>query len=395
MDLLIKRQRFFPNCLYHSYKKPLVVNYSKDQFYNGNVLDLYNNVCHIGHSNSRVLEAVVESFSNININTRFLNSNLTEYAERLSKYFPLGKKYKMLFVNSGSEANDLALRIILLSQSKEKKIVSLENSYHGTTYLCNNVSHIYSNGFKKPFNELEDDKILFVKPNDINSLDNISFSNIGGLIIESIQGVGGNISLTNDFMQKLFSIAEENNIITICDEVQTGFGRTGNTFWAFEESGVIPDIITCGKPIANGYPMGCVIIREDLAELLGTSYFNTFGGNSVACKVALSVLNELEEKNLIIYCRELGEYFLNELKKIKSISFVTGRGLFIGFKLKKPYKEDEVLEELRMRNILIGIGANNILRIKPPLIITKENIDYFIETLTDIIDEIDNTEYID
>ena len=153
-EIDLKRKELFAKCLYHSFESPLVIESAKGQYYyneSGQYLDLYNNVSHIGHSNEKILETVTKQYSTVNINTRYLNSNLTDYAEHLSKYLPKGNKYKILFVNSGSEANDLALRIVL-NAKPNKKIMGMEYSYHGTSYLCVKSSHVYSTGkFKKEY----------------------------------------------------------------------------------------------------------------------------------------------------------------------------------------------------------------------------------------------------
>jgi len=375
-SIINDRKRLFPKCLYHSFIEPLLVENGNAQYYNdNNILDLYNNVCHVGHSNEKILETIKKEYATININTRYLNKNLQEYGKHLYRYIQhLPKKYKMVFVNSGSEANDLALRISLIYRNKGK-IVSLKDSYHGTTFLCDMVSHLYPTGIHK--NKYDDNVIFIDRDNFYLEQDNIS-----SIIMETIQGVAGNIPLSKKFVTDLFKFAEKERIITICDEVQTGFGRTGHTFWAFEHFNVIPDIITCGKPIANGYPMGAVIIREDIADLLGDFYFNTFGGNSVACAVANTVLSELETNNYIENSKVLGDYLKEQLSSIKEISNITGRGLYIGFTVNNS---KELVENLKENNIIVGIGYNNIVRIKPPIIVNKENIDHFIYVLKTLI----------
>jgi ethanolamine-phosphate phospho-lyase len=405
MSIIELRNKYFPKCLYHSYNSPIIVDHAKEQYYNDNILDLYNNVCHVGHSNEKIQKIISEEYSKININTRYLNSNLTNYAEKLSKYLPKSKSYKILFVNSGSEANDLALRICMEANAKainndknndknnklnqsRSQILSMEYSYHGTTYLCDKVSHLYSTGIAKESSNNNPLNVKFLKRNSKEDIDNNinAINTISALIVETIQGVGGNFNYSDDYLPYLFERAKENNIITICDEVQTGFGRTGHTFWAFEYYGLVPDIITCGKPIANGYPMGCVIIREDLAELLGDYYFNTYGGNSVACKVALTVLEELEDRDLQTNSKILGDYLIEELNKLKGVNKVSGhgvnkvsgRGLYVGIELDSVFDSKYIVEKLRELHILVGIGANNIIRIKPPLVINKNNIDTFI-----------------
>ena len=372
--LMETRNRLFPRCLYHSFREPFVVEKANDQYYNSDILDLYNNVCHVGHSNRAVLRAVFKSYSTININSRFLHQNLVKYAERLERYIPAG--YKMLFVNSGSEANDLALRIALLA-NPGKKLASMAYSYHGTSYLCDKVSHLYSVGIPKDVTTQED--IVYIPRNDLENLSSHK-DQLAGFIVETIQGVGGNFPLSSSFLQKAFQWCKENSIITIADEVQTGFWRTGYNFWSYEYSGIVPDIITCGKPIANGYPMGAVIMRADLADLLGSYYFNTFGGSSAATGVALAVLNELEQRCLGYASKTLGDYLVSKLVTISWIHNITGRGLFIGFKtnFENPC---EIVEYLKENKIIVGLGANGTIRIKPPLVITKENIDNFIQTL--------------
>jgi 4-aminobutyrate aminotransferase-like enzyme len=364
---------------------------AKDQYYNNDILDFYNNVSHIGHSNKKISEIISKEYNTININTRYLHKNLQEYASSLFEYIkPLKKKYKMIFVNSGSEANDLALRISLIYRKSpnNKNFISLKDSYHGTTYLCDKVSHLLSTGTpKNHIDHKEDDDVIFINRNDIDHLDNIFNQkqlNISSIILETIQGVAGNYPLSREFIKKLFYYANRDKIITICDEVQTGFGRTGETFWSFDYYDIDPDIITCGKSIANGYPMGAVIIREDLAELLGYSYFNTFGGNSISCAVAKTVLEELKEKDLISHSKQMGDYLMKKLSSVNGVANITGRGLFIGFDItdKDP---TQIIEKLKENKIILGLGKNNRLRIKPPLVITSENIDYFIDTLSSIL----------
>jgi len=383
METLIKkRQQYFPKCLYHAYQTPIEVKIAKDQYYNSEYLDLYNNVCQIGHSNSRIANVISQEYNQLNINTRFLNQNLTNYAEKLAQYVPHHKSYKFLFVNSGSEANDLALRIGLMKHP-HKKIMSMEYSYHGTTYLCDKVSHLYSTGVIK--SQTDNDQVVFIPRNALDRMIT-NLPQAGTLIIETLQGVGGNFNFDTTFLQKSFEHAKLNNVITICDEVQTGFGRTGHTFWAFQYYGLEPDIITCGKPIANGYPMGCVIVREDLADILGNFYFNTFGGNSVACHVAQIVLEEIENQRLMENCKVLGDYLIQQLTTMPCVEKVYGRGLYVGIQLHHNIDAPKIVEQLKDNKILIGIGANHILRIKPPLVVNKENIDTFLSILHKLLE---------
>lgn len=384
-NIIDKRNDFFPKCLYHSFEEPLLIESAKDQYYNNDILDLYNNVSHVGHSNKKIAQVIEKEYNTVNINTRYLNKNLQEYAIALFKYINPNQKYKIIFVNSGSEANDLALKISLLYRKsiENYNFISLKDSYHGTTYLCDKVSNLNSNGTHK---EKYENEVIFIERNNIKKLDELfktKQTTVSSIIVETIQGVAGNYPLSYEFVQKLFYYAQRDKIILICDEVQTGFGRTGNTFWSFEYYDIIPDIITCGKSIANGYPMGAVIIKEELSDLLYYSYFNTFGGNSVACAVAKKVLEELSDNNLIENSKEMGNYLIEKLSKIKGIDNITGRGLFIGFNVDTD--PISLIEKLKDKKIIVGLGNNGRIRIKPPMIITRDNIDHFINTLTNLM----------
>lgn len=375
-QILKDRKEFFPDSLYHSYENPILLTHGDSHYYYAEkeedpYLDLYNNVCHIGHSNPYVLDAITTSYSSININTRYLNTSLTLYANHLSKYIP--ENYKMIFTNSGSESNDLALQIASnYSKNKNNKIGAFEKSYHGTTWLCNQVSHIDSKGeIKDKENNIMN--INFVSPENHNIKDKF-----GIFIMEVIQGVGGNYNIDHDIIRNI----RNNTDILICDEVQTGFGRSGGTFWAFEKTGIVPDIITCGKPIANGYPMGACIFRKELEPYLSKNYFNTFGGNNVACRVAKVVLEQIEENNYIRHSKEMGDYLiylLGEIENKKYIKNVTGSGLFIGIHFDDIIDVKKLIECLKDdMKVIVGKGFGNCIRIKPPMTITKSCILNFV-----------------
>jgi 4-aminobutyrate aminotransferase-like enzyme len=372
--IIYNRSELFPKCLYHSFKNPILIKSGKLHYYytdtNKQYIDLYNNVSHIGHSNLEVLEAVKNAYSSININTRYLNNSLTDYAEHLQKYIPKG--YKIIFTNSGSESNDLALQIgINYLKTHNGFIGSLERSYHGTTWLCNQVSHIDSKGYIVDKNNFLN--IKFYSPEKKHDLDNTNV-----FILETIQGVGGNYDVPYEVIQHI----RNNTQVLISDEVQTGFGRSGGTFFAFEKAGIIPDIITCGKPIANGYPMGACIFKQELEKYLPNTYFNTFGGNTVACSVAKVVLEQIETKNYINHAEEMGNYLKEILLEVKNINKITGAGLFIGIQFEDNINVPELVEKLKdEKGYIVGIGYNNTLRIKPPLTVDKKTLFDFVEVL--------------
>jgi 4-aminobutyrate aminotransferase-like enzyme len=372
--IIYNRSELFPKCLYHSFKNPILIKNGKLHYYytdtNKQYIDLYNNVSHIGHSNLEVLEAVKNAYSSININTRYLNNSLTDYAKHLQKYIPKG--YKIIFTNSGSESNDLALQIgINYLKLHNGFIGSLERSYHGTTWLCNQVSHIDSKGYIVDKNNFLN--IKFYSPEKKHDLDNTNV-----FILETIQGVGGNYDVPYEVIQHI----RNNTQVLISDEVQTGFGRSGGTFFAFEKAGIIPDIITCGKPIANGYPMGACIFKQELEKYLPNTYFNTFGGNTVACSVAKVVLEQIETKNYINHAEEMGNYLKEILLEVKNINKITGTGLFIGIRFEDNINVPELVEKLKdEKGYIVGIGYNNTLRIKPPLTVDKKTLFDFVEVL--------------
>jgi 4-aminobutyrate aminotransferase-like enzyme len=397
-SILSKRKEFFPASLYASFKNPLIVERGKDHFYTSPdystpVLDLYNNVSHIGHSHPAVMEAVLQAYSEININTRYLHPSLTSYAEQLGKYFPPQKKYKVLFTNSGSEANDLALQIAWSAcmHYGRPHIGSLEGSYHGTSWLCDQASHLTSTGIPKSDSTSDDGsnppidliKFLPFDPNESKTNSQSCFETMGAVIVEPIQGVAGNRTVDHDWLKQI----RVNSPILICDEVQTGFGRSGKTFFAFEKAEILPDIITCGKPMANGYPMGACIMSEDVLKFLPRTYFNTFGGSSASCMVASAVLKEIEKQGIVMKCQELGEFLKSELASIEMVDRVTGDGLFIGVRLMPSLssRSRQIVETLKNRGIVVGIGFHDTIRIKPPTTVEKDDLRFFAGVLRDVI----------
>ena len=215
---------------------------------------------------------------------------------------------------------------------------------------------------------------------------------ISCLFAESILGCGGQVILPKNYLKEIFKEIRKNNALCIVDEVQTGFGRVGNNFWSFQEHDVVPDIVTLGKPMGNGHPIAAVITTEKIASSFnnGMEYFNSFGGNPVSCAVGKAVLEVIENENLQNNALYIGKYFLSELQKIKNknkkyISEVRGRGLFLGLDIikesnsLKPNKElaKKIINFMREKGILLSTDGpyDNVIKIKPPLIFNKENVD--------------------
>lgn len=382
------RVELFPQSLYTAYKSPIEVVEAHEHFYKVQdmkmpFLDLYNNVSHVGHSNPEVLLAVNDAYSTLNINTRYLQNSLTDYAMHLYKYVPQGSRYKLIFTNSGSESNDLALQIALNrfggGVENLNRIGAFEGSYHGTTWLCSEVSHLTCTGEEKSTNT---GVVKFISRQRTNNTNDTKC-----MIVECIQGVGGNFDIDIEYLKEIRAKTE----LLICDEVQTGFGRTGKTFWAFEKAEIIPDIITCGKPIANGYPMGACIIREELEKYLPSTYFNTFGGSTAACMVADAVLKIIEKRDLVKEVGVIGDWFRQEVDQLKTkgyIQQITGNGLFVGILLTESYDAKTVIERLKDEfQILVGIGWHNTIRIKPPTTVTCHDLGRFVYALDKICGE--------
>lgn len=374
------REAHFPAALYTAYDTPVHITSAHDHFYHSSdhdepYLDLYNNVSHVGHSNPEVLAAVKTAYETVNINTRYLHDSLTTYAEHLSTHLPSTRKWRMIFTNSGSEANDLALQMALqyiATRFTRTRLAALEGSYHGTTWLCQQVSHLTS---RASLNGTSVNGIVDFVPRT-DDVEPVDLSTVGAMIVETIQGVGGNFDLTQKFLRHVRAEVP----FLICDEVQTGFGRTGKTFWAFEKAGIVPDVITCGKPIANGYPMGAVIFRADWEPYLPSTYFNTFGGSSAACAAAEAVLHVVEKREVVRTVGELGDWLKEQLVQLPQVHLVTGEGLFLGIQVGD--RAHEVVERLKNEfRMLVGLGFKNTIRVKPPTTVTREDLARFVQAL--------------
>lgn len=379
------RSRYFPKCLYTAFQSPLLLERALQHFYyepgsERPLLDLYNNVCHIGHSHPRVQEVVADAYATLNINTRYVDDALTMYASHLSSHLPTVTEsqieWRMLFTNSGSEANDLALQIAMRYTGGLERICAVEGSYHGTTWLCDQMSDLTSTGVKKGRSSS-----IFLPRVECPLNETID-----SLIVECIQGVGGNVDLSAPYLRTLRAHTD----LMICDEVQTGFGRSGDTFFAFEKADILPDIITCGKPMANGYPMGACIFRKEWEQYLPPTYFNTFGGSSAACRAADAVLTTIENEDVVKKVGDRGRFLRNKLLALSNVEDVTGHGLFLGIHLSPPFRDEARSIVERLKNdfrIVVGLGYANTIRVKPPTTVTEADLTYFVESLSRLLFE--------
>lgn len=411
-----RRHQHISPILSLSYEKPVhmvgaAFQYMYDSHGNA-ILDAYNNIPHVGHSHPKVVKAGQRQMAKLNTNTRYLYDLLPTYSERLLSKFPKSLN-KVYFVNSGSAASDLALRLVH-AHTKRKKVMVMEHGYHGNTQMGIDVSDYK---FNNPMGSGKKEHVLKTSiPDTYNgkykgknagslyakeAIEQISNSEepIAAFISEPIVGCGGQVPLADGYLKEIYPAIRKQGGVCISDEVQTGFGRLGDHFWGYEAQDVIPDIVILGKPMANGHPMGAVVTTDEIAESFskGVEFFSSFGGNPVSCAIALSVLEVIEEEQLQENAKEVGNYYkslLLELKKEhKCIGDVRGSGLFLGIEIidEKTQKTNKKLahhikNELRNRNILISTDGpdDNVLKTKPPLCFTKGNAETVVHTI-DII----------
>ena len=411
LDILKRRKKNLSHNLSISYNNPLHMLEAKDQYffdrYGRRYLDCVNNISHVGHSNSYVHNSMINQNLRLNTNTRYLYDIINEYSEKLLNKFPK-KLNKIFFVCTGSEANDLAYRIAQ-TYTNAKDVFVIDNAYHGHTNALINLSPYKFNG-KGGLGKMDHVHVLDMpdplrgkwKYNDkhwikkyINDAKNkIKLQSvnkkISSLFVESILGCGGQVILPKNYLKEVFKEIRKNKALCIIDEVQTGFGRVGNSFWSFQEHDVVPDIVTLGKPMGNGHPIAAVITTEKIASTFnnGMEYFNSFGGNPVSCAVGNAVLEVIEKKKLQQNALDVGNYFLNKLQNIKNknksyISEVRGRGLFLGIDLIKdknnllpdPKLAKKLINYMRNNGVLLSTDGpyDNVIKIKPPMVFSKEN----------------------
>ena len=341
-------------------------------------LDLYGGhaVISIGHAHPHYVEAVSRQVAQLGFySNSVVNKLQQQLAERLGKVCGYDD-YSLFLINSGAEANENALKLASFHTGRTR-VLSAQKAFHGRTSLAVEVTAnpkiiapINANGHTTflPLNDLEAWKEELAK------------GDVAACIIECIQGVGGIQLATAEFMQGLRAACDEAGTVLICDEIQCGYGRSGK-FFAHQWLGVKPDIITVAKGIANGFPMGAVLISPKFEAVYG-QLGTTFGGNHLACAAALAVLDVIEGEGLIENARVVGEHLLSEIKKLNNerIKEVRGRGLMIGIELDVPYKE--VRQRLLFdKHVFTGCAGTNVLRLLPPLCLSMTEADEFLEKL--------------
>ena len=343
-------------------------------------LDLYGGhaVISIGHSHPHYIEKVTEQLQKIGFySNSVINKLQQQLAERLGKISGYDD-YQLFLINSGAEANENALKLASFTNGRTR-VLSAEKAFHGRTSLAVEVTN--NPKIIAPINA--NNHVTYLPMNDLPAWEaELQKGDVCAVILECIQGVGGIKLATPEFAQGLAAACKKHGTILICDEIQCGYGRSGK-FFAHQWLGIRPDIITVAKGIANGFPMGGVLIAPEFKPVYG-QLGTTFGGNHLACAAALAVLDVFESEHLVENAHEVGEYLIAQLKELQKTSAhiidVRGRGLMIGIDLDIPHKE--VRQPLiYQEHCFTGCAGTNILRLLPPLCLTKQDANDFINRL--------------
>ncbi len=338
----------------------------------------------LGHNNKRLVDAISsQAASLIHCSNLYYIKSQADLAKKLVSLSP--GMAKTFFTNSGAEANEGALKLARIYFSKQgtprTKFISAKNSFHGRTLAT--VTATGQEKYNTPFRPLPPG-FEYVPYNDIDSIENAVDNDTCAVILELIQGESGIIPATKEYIDAVVRCCKKSGALLIIDEVQTGMGRTG-TFYAYEQYGITPDIVTLAKGLGGGVPIGALLASFDVAKGFDPGdHGSTFGGNPLACSAALAVLNEYEDFELVKKAGELGEYFKSALAKINEgpdfIKEIRGKGLMIGIELKEPIAQ-KVKERCLAKGYLVNSIGTNVIRLLPPLIIQKHDIDAFCKDL--------------
>jgi 4-aminobutyrate aminotransferase-like enzyme/Ser/Thr protein kinase RdoA (MazF antagonist) len=387
-------------------------------------IDAYNNVPHVGHCHPRVVRAGQAQMGLLNTNTRYPSDLVNEYAARLRTTLPGALAHGVVYLlNSASEANELALRLAR-AHTGERDMIVLEAAYHGNTTSLIDISpykhagpggagtpdwvHIapLPDDYRGPFKRDDPDAgRKYAEP--IRGLVARATGHgrgIAGFIAESCPSVGGQIVLPPGYLEAAYAIVRDAGGVCIADEVQTGLGRIGTHFWAFESQGVAPDIVVVGKPLGNGHPLAAVVARREIAESFdnGMEFFSTFGGNQVSCAIGLAVLEVVRDERLQEHARRIGERMLKALRPLveryELVGDIRGSGLFLGVELVRDRQTLEpadreasyVVNRLRDEGILAGTDGpfHNVVKIRPPMPFDEGNADRLVETFDRVVAEL-------
>ncbi|MEP7140446.1 MAG: aminotransferase class III-fold pyridoxal phosphate-dependent enzyme, partial [Caldimonas sp.] len=402
-----------------SYRRPLhIVRGFKQWLWDADgerYLDAYNNVPHVGHCHPRVVRATSAQLALLNTNTRYLQGGILRYAECLTAKLPATLRV-CYFTASGSEANELALRLAR-ARTGERDMIVMASAYHGNTTSLIDLSPYKHDGpggggapvwvhtspipdtYRGEFRAADSQAgaRYAARVAEVAARVRATGRSPAGYIAETFPSVGGQILPPEGFFTGVYAAVRAAGGVCIADEVQTGFGRTGDTFWAFERYGVVPDIVVLGKPIANGYPMGAVITTPEIAAAFdnGMEFFSTFGGSTVACAAAQATLDVLVEEGLQENAARVGAHLLDGLREVAKrhsiVGDVRGAGLFLGVELVNDRRSlapaasqaSYVANRMRDFGILLGTDgpSHNVIKIRPPLCFAMDDADFLVERL--------------
>ncbi len=379
-------------------------------------LDCYNNVPHVGHCHPRVVEAITRQASTLNTHTRYLHEGILDYVERLTSTFDKSLDAAILTC-TGSEANDVALRMAQAVTGKTG-VIATNHTYHGNTTAVSQLStrmppvggfgghvrHVPAPDSYRPLGGEGGDAFATAFAAEVEkAIASLQDSPHGfsAIIIDPFFANEGFPDLPPGFLDKTVAAVHKAGGLVITDEVQPGFGRTGTHMWGHQHAGIVPDIVTLGKPMANGHPVGGVVANIDTVNAFRKAfrYFNTFGGNPVSCAAAMAVLDVIDDENLIENARKVGEYTRTAFQKLAQkhsiIGDVRGSGLFMGteFVLDRATKEPaaaqatRIVNQMRGRGVLMGkIGIHQCAtKIRPPMPFTTENADFMLSIFDDVL----------
>jgi 4-aminobutyrate aminotransferase-like enzyme len=415
-EIIAARSRHLGRNLSLAYSVPLKIVRGEGQYLFSDdgkrYLDLVNNVSHVGHCHPRVVAAGQRQMEILNTNSRYLHGHLADYVTRLAGTMPDPLSVCFL-VCTGTEANELAIRLAR-AYTGRREIVVLDHAYHGNSTSIIEISPYKCEGpggeglaphaRKAPCPDTyrgahrgEDAARLYADElahaaNEIRP---------GAFLAETLVGCGGQIIPPRGYFPAAFAAARAAGAVCISDEVQVGFGRVGSHLWAFEAHGVVPDIVTLGKPIGNGHPLAAVVTTPEIAASFdtGMEYFNTFGGNPVSCAIGLAVLDVIEEENLQGHAAAMGERFMTGLAELADrhelVGDVRGQGLFLGVELVADRETrlpaaaaaSKVIDEMKDRGFLLSTDGpdHNVLKIKPPLVLSGDDVDATVAALDEVL----------
>ena len=410
-ELIEARNRHISSSLSLAHGTPLHIVRGEMQYLHAadgtRYLDLVNNVSHVGHCNPHVVEAGRRQMGILNTNSRYLYAELTDYLSRVSGTLPESLCVGFL-VNSGSEANELAVRLARAFTGMQDMAV-VDGAYHGHTGMLIELSPYKFKGpggkgspepwvhvLPIPDSYRREDKDFFREADSVIG----NSGGVAGLLIETMLSCAGQVPLPKGYLEAVSEAVRKEGGLLIADEVQVGFGRVGSSMWAFDDSEVTPDIVVMGKPMGNGHPMGAVFTTKEVASAFGEmEFFSTFGGNPVSCAFGSAVLDVIEQEKLMEGASSLGKRLMDGLNSLMDshqiVGDVRGRGLFLGIELVRDRATKEpadieaafLVDMMREKGVLLSTDGplHNVIKIKPPMVLTAYDVDDALQKLDETL----------